>query len=73
MERKRTKRLTVPFWKVNREPGYYWVRVSNGQNSRWIIAKWYDSLKFFDTMVTIREMGHRDSIVEVDENQLKRE
>lgn len=72
MKRVRTKKA-IDFTKAHRKPGYYWIRVTNGLNDRWIIAKWYDSLKFFDTMTSIREVGYRDTIIEVDENRLKRE
>lgn len=56
-----------------RKPGYYWVQVENPSgNKRWIIARWWNSLNFFDTMGTIREIGSKDKIVRVDENQIKR-
>lgn len=57
----------------NRETGYYWIKILNANNkTRWIIAKWWQSLNFFDTMGTIREIGSKDKVIEVDENQIKR-
>jgi len=35
-----------------------------------VIGRWWNDLKFFDTMGTIYDLGHRDKIVEIDENRL---
>jgi hypothetical protein len=64
------KRKTKPKKKVNREKGYYWIKVSNGQNSQWVIGKWWPSLNFFDTIQTLRETGTRDVIIKVDERKI---
>lgn len=56
--------------KTSRKTGYYWIKISNGQNSRWVIGKWWQSMQWFDTMCTIREKGQRDKIVEIDERRI---
>lgn len=69
MKRQRTKQKTR-----NRETGYYWVKIKRPNGTeQWIIQKWWKSYKFWDMMVTIPEMGKRDKIIEVDENQIIKE
>lgn len=70
VRRRKTKKAKLTKGKVYRKPGYYWIKVGNGQNSRWIIGRWWQSLQWFDTMSTIREIGWRDKILEVDENRI---
>lgn len=69
---KRTRKKRAKKY-VNRKTGYYWIKVSNGQNDKWIIGKWWNNIQFWDTMGTIREIGIHDKIVEVDEEMIKRQ
>jgi hypothetical protein len=57
---------------VNRRTGYYWVQLTNGQNKRWRIMRWIESLQHWDTFSTILEKGRRDTIIQVDENRILR-
>lgn len=57
---------------VERENGYYWLKVKRPNGTeQWIIGRWWNSLQFFDTMSTIMEIGHRDKIIEINENKIQ--
>ena len=53
----------------NRETGYYWVKNRTGA---WMIAKWWDSLQFWDFMRTIENDTRPPFPVEVDERRIIR-
>jgi hypothetical protein len=74
MKRYRRKKGKERKININRKPGYYWIKVRrpNGTEN-WIIGRWWQSLQFFDTMGTIKDIGSRDRIIEVDENKLVKE
>lgn len=51
----------------NRETGYYWVKTRSGL---WMIAKWWNSLQFWDTMRTLENDTRPPFPKEVDERRL---
>ena len=54
---------------VNRKTGYYWIKNRTGV---WMIAKWWNSLQFWDFMRTLENDTRPPFPIEIDERRIVR-